>query len=101
MKRRSRLIALAAVFFVAVGAAFVGARLAQTGSSNGAKGAGLALNKFAKGDPDASSQFKAGIANEGPGSTLEAQQEAQRAYPADSIPDGVTQNSVSTFNSLK
>ena len=99
MKRRSRLIALAAVFFVAVGAAFVGARLAQTGSSNGAKGA--AFNKFAKGDPDASSQFKAGIANEGPGSTLEAQQEAQRAYPADSIPDGVAASSLSTYNGLK
>ena len=99
MKRRSRLIALAAVFFVAVGAAFVGARLAQTGSSSGAKGA--AFNKFAKGDPDASSQFKAGIANEGPGSTLEAQQEAQRAYPADSIPDGVAASSLSTYNGLK
>ena len=102
MKRRSRLIALAAVFFVAVGAAFVGARLAQTGSSNGAKGARPAFNKFAKGDPDANSQFKAGIANEGPGSTLEAQQEAQRAYPADSIPDGVAASSaLLTYNGLK
>ena len=35
---------------------------------------------------------KAGIANEGPDSSLGAEQEAQRAYPADSVPtDAVTQ----------
>jgi hypothetical protein len=44
---------------------------------------------------------KAGIANEGPGATWEAQQEAQRAYPGDSVPSIATANSIATFNELK
>src|SRR5437763_16942273 len=47
-----------------------------------------------------SSADKAGIANEGPGSTWEAQQEAERAYPAASVPFEATQNSLATFNAL-
>jgi hypothetical protein len=88
------------VLLVAAGAAFLAARFTQTGASS-AKKTGLALNKFSTGDPDASAQDKAGIANEGPNSTYEAQQEAQRAYPAESVPTAATANSISTFSSLK
>ena len=43
----------------------------------------------------------AGIANEGPDATLAAQQEAERAYPADSVPLVATENSIRTFKSLR
>ena len=44
---------------------------------------------------------KAGIANEGPNGTPEAEQAAQRAYPAESVPFSATLNSVATFNAFK
>ena len=56
---------------------------------------------FKKGDPDSVRKDQAGIANEGPGATYAAQQEAERAYPADSVPFVATQNSQATFASLK
>jgi hypothetical protein len=56
---------------------------------------------FAKSDPDRSFVAKAGIPNEGPDATLAAQEEAQRAYPADSVPLVATLNSQSTFRSLR
>ncbi len=43
---------------------------------------------------------KAGIANEGPETTYEAEQAAQRAYPAESVPFSATLNSVATFNAF-
>ena len=56
---------------------------------------------FKKGDPDSVRKDQAGIANEGPGATYAAQQEAERAYPANSVPFAATQNSQATFASLK
>jgi len=90
------LLALAFVLLIGAAAAVIAARL--TASSTGAHGArpGFAV----KGDPDSAAD-KAGIANEGPGGTYEAQQEALRAYPADVVPDVATQNSIATFTSLK
>ncbi len=96
MRQRKRLLALAFVLLIGAAAAVIAARL--TASSTGAHGArpGFAV----KGDPDSAAD-KAGIANEGPGGTYEAQQEALRAYPADVVPDVATQNSIATFTSLK
>ena len=42
----------------------------------------------------------AGVANEGPESTWEAEQAAARAYPADAIPSAAQSNSASTFKAL-
>jgi hypothetical protein len=55
---------------------------------------------FTKGDPDSSLRAKAGIPNEGPDATLAAQEEAQRAYPADSVPLEATFTSQATFAAL-
>ena len=43
----------------------------------------------------------AGIANEGPDASFAAQEEDQRAYPADSIPFSASLDAISTFNALK
>ncbi len=96
MRKRKRLLALAFVLLIGAAAAVIAARL--TTSSTGAQGARLGF--AVKGDPDSAAD-KAGIANEGPGGTYEAQQEALRAYPADVVPDVATQNSIATFTSLK
>jgi hypothetical protein len=56
---------------------------------------------IAKADPDRSFVAKAGIPNEGPDATLAAQQEAERAYPASSVPFVATLNSQSTARSLR
>lgn len=48
-----------------------------------------------------SKEAKAGIANEGPNGTYEAEQAELRAYPADEVPAEVTLNSINTFQSLK
>ncbi len=56
---------------------------------------------FTKGDPDSTRQDKAGIPNEGPDATYAAQEEAERAYPAASVPAVATQNAQSTFSSLR
>ena len=55
---------------------------------------------FTKGDPDSSRVAKAGIPNEGPDATFAAQEEAQRAYPADSVPLEATFTSQATFAAL-
>ena len=96
MRERKRLLALAFVLLIGAAAAVIAARL--TTSSTRAHGARLGF--AVKGDPDSAAD-KAGIANEGPGGTYEAQQEALRAYPADVVPDVATQNSIATFTSLK
>jgi hypothetical protein len=56
---------------------------------------------IAKADPDRSFVTKAGIPNEGPNGTIEALAEAQRAYPADSVPVVATQNSQAAFGNLE
>ncbi len=81
------------VALVALAAAMVGMLV----SSGGPRASAPA---FKKGDPDSSVKDLAGIANEGPDATLAAQEEAQRAYPADSVPFEATLNSQSTFASL-
>ena len=55
------------------------------------------------GDPDARTNkgALAGIANEGPDGSYEAEQAANRAYPADSVPLSATLSAISTFSSLK
>jgi len=67
-------------------------------SHSEAKKAGFLV--AAKADSDSLAD-KAGIANEGPAGTYEAQQEAQRAYPAEAVPFEATLNSISAFNTLK
>lgn len=56
---------------------------------------------LAKADAESSLMAKAGIPNEGPDSTLAAQEEAQRAYPAASVPFVATLNSQATARSLR
>ena len=85
-----------AVLTAAAGVIVLAAGLMTSSSSNATGKA----TKFAKGESE-SRKALAGIANEGPPSTYEAEQEAQRAYPADSVPVTATQNSIATFNSLK
>jgi hypothetical protein len=82
-----------AVALVALAAAMVG----MFASSGGPRSAAPA---FKKGDPDKSVKALAGIANEGPDATLAAEQEAQRAYPADSVPFEATANSQAAFAAL-
>ena len=90
---RAGRIAVAATL-VALAAALLG--VFTTSSSH--PGSRIAFKKV---DPDSSFQYKAGIANEGPDATYEAQQEAERAYPAASVPAVATQNAQSTFTSLR
>jgi hypothetical protein len=59
----------------------------------------LTRHAFTKGDPE-SARAKAGIANEGPDASLAAEEEAQRAYPADSVPLEATFSSQATFAAL-
>jgi hypothetical protein len=82
---------------VLAGALALGAGLAAS-SSRDAKRQGT---PFAKGDPEESLSDKAGVPNEGPDGAYAAQEEANRAYPADSVPAEATLNSISTFTSLK
>src|SRR5437879_3938992 len=82
-----------ALALVALAAALVG----MLGSSGGPRSAAPA---FKKGDPDSSIKALAGIANEGPDATLAAEQEAQRAYPGDSVPVEATANSQAAFAAL-
>jgi hypothetical protein len=85
-----------AVLTAAAGVLVLAAGLMTSSSSNATGKA----TKFAKGESE-SRKALAGIANEGPGASYEAAQEALRAYPADSVPLSATQNSIATFNSLK
>jgi hypothetical protein len=98
MPARRKLLAVAAVIAAAAGAALLAALL--TGSAPVAAVRGAPVGAWAKGEPESLAD-KAGIANEGPSGTYEAQQEALRAYPADVVPFVATQNSVSTFTSFK
>jgi len=83
------------VAVTALAAALVVGMAASSHSS--AKNAGFIVAKSGS-----ESKFdKAGIANEGPDSTYEAQQAAQRAYPAESIPVEATANAQATYNSFK
>ena len=86
-----------ATLLVAMVASIGAGRFAGT-SSHSAKVGGI--NFALKGDPD-SAKAKAGIPNEGPDGSYAAQVEAQRAYPADTVPFEATENSISTFNALK
>ena len=81
-----------------VAAGFVAAAVSSSGSVSGKGGIGLAAKS---GDPDGNSKNLAGIPNEGPDASYAAQQEAERAYPADSVPDVATANSIATFGALK
>ena len=60
----------------------------------------LSQHRLAKGEAGGSLTDKAGIANEGPDATLAAQEEADRAYPADSIPLDAASTSQATFAAL-
>jgi hypothetical protein len=79
-------------------AAVVAALAAGLAASSHPEASGFGL-LAAKAEPEALAD-KAGIANEGPGATWEAQQEAERAYPAASVPAVATANSIATFNAL-
>jgi hypothetical protein len=98
MHIRRRSFALAATLLVAVGASIGAVRLAKSSPTHHAKIGGFTF--ALKGDPD-SAATKAGVPNEGPGGSYAAQEEAQRAYPADSVPFEATQNSIATFNALQ
>jgi hypothetical protein len=82
------------VAVVAVGAALVAGMAASSHSH--ASGVNLVAAKAGESILD-----KAGISNEGPGTTWAAQQEAQRAYPAAFVPAEATLNSIAAFNSLE
>ena len=82
-----------AVALVALGAAMVG-MLASSGGRHSTAPA------FKKGDPDSSAKALAGIPNEGPDATAAAQQEAQRAYPGDSVPEVAAANSRAAYAAL-
>jgi len=86
------------VILVALGAALVAAKFTGTSSSS-VRSNLLSLGKGGIGDPDSAAN-KAGISNEGPKGTLEAQEEALRAYPADTVPTAAVQNSIATFKAL-
>jgi hypothetical protein len=91
--RRYRLAAVAA--FVVV-AAVVAGLVTSSGGRTSSKPV------FKKGDPDAASiKALAGVANEGPDATYEAQQEALRAYPASSVPLSATLDSQATFAAVQ
>jgi hypothetical protein len=82
-----------AVALVALAAAMVG-MLASSGGRHSV------APSFKKGDPDSSAKALAGIPNEGPDATAAAQQEAQRAYPADSVPEVAAANSQAAYAAL-
>ena len=85
-----------AALMAAAGVIVLAAGLMTSPSSNATDKA----TKVAKGESE-SRKAVAGNGNEGPAATYEAEQESQRAYPADSVPLLATQNSIATFNSLK
>jgi hypothetical protein len=94
MSRRSWVV-VGIVAAAALMAAMI-AGLATSGHSE-AKKAGFLI---AKADKDSLGD-KAGIANEGPGSTAEAQEAAWRAYPGDTIPAEATADAQATYNFFK
>jgi len=94
MSRRSWVV-VGIVAAAALTAAMV-AGMAASGHSE-AKKAGFLI---AKADKDSLGD-KAGIANEGPSSTSEAQEAVWRAYPADTIPAAATANAQATYKAFK
>ncbi|MBA3843867.1 MAG: Arc family DNA-binding protein, partial [Actinobacteria bacterium] len=86
---------------IAIAAAFIVAAALLVGVFATSKTASHNTRVLAKKDPDSSLRAKAGISNEGPRGTLEAQQEAERAYPAAAVPAVATQNSQATYATLK
>ena len=87
-----------------VSAAFIGALAVALAVVSGlvasSHGSAKPAYLIAKADSESAKNL-AGIANEGPDATLAAQEEAARAYPADSVPVTATENSISTFKSLR
>ena len=82
-----------AVAFVAVAAVLVGTFTATRSASARAVRLHQGRSRFRQGQGRNS--------NEGPDGSYAAQVEAQRAYPADTVPFEATENSISTFNALK
>jgi len=82
-----------AALMAAAGVVVLAAGLMTSPSSNATDKA----TKVAKGESE-SRKAVAGNGNEGPAATYEAEQESQRAYPADSVPLLATQNSIATFS---
>ena len=94
-KRLTRSARLAiAVALVALSATLVGMLTTSGGHSSSAP-------TFKKGDPDRSIKALAGIPNEGPDATAAAQEEAQRAYPADSVSADATAGSLAAWAALE
>jgi hypothetical protein len=87
---------IAAVAAFAVVAALVAGLLTSGGHHSSAP-------SFKRVEPDSAYSLKgqAGIPNEGPDATYEAQQEALRAYPADSVPLKAQLDSQATFASVE
>jgi hypothetical protein len=81
---------------LAIVTAILGGRAATTSSHATRQHTAVAV----KGESDSWAD-KAGIANEGPDGTWAAAEEAQRAYPADSVPASAAADSLATFQSLK
>ncbi|MEP6977978.1 MAG: exo-alpha-sialidase [Thermoleophilia bacterium] len=90
--------AIAAAVIVLAGVAVFAASIMLSGSSSSKGQPALA---FTKGDREANVKDLAGIANEGPAASYAAQQEAERAYPAEAVPFESTGNSISSFKALK
>jgi hypothetical protein len=91
--RSHRIARVAAVLALVALTAILAGSLRSSGSQGTAR-------HFTKGDPDSSLLAKAGVPNEGPDASFAAQEEADRAYPADSVPFVATQNALATFASL-
>ncbi len=86
---------------IAVVAALVAVTAVMVGVFATSRTHSVSQHRLAKGDSDSSQALKAGIANEGPSATYEAQEEADRAYPAASVPAVAAENSQATFAALK
>jgi hypothetical protein len=95
MSRKRVWLAAALVLALAAGIAIVAS--ATTSSSSAKRQLGDLGAKFEGG----SWADKAGIANEGPDATYEAEQAALRAYPADSVPLSATLNNIDTYTKFK
>ena len=93
MSRRTWVV----VGFVAAAALVAALVAGMAASSHREAGTSIMLAKKAGGE---AVKDRAGISNEGPESTYEAEQAATRAYPGDTIPASAQSNSASTFNAL-
>ena len=93
MSRRTWVV----VGFVAAAALVAALVAGMAASSHREAGTSIMLAKKAGGE---AVKDRAGISNEGPESTYEAEQAVTRAYPGDAIPASAQSNSASTFNAL-